>query len=212
MPLSLAPPESLSSWLLSPSAARMAVVALGVATATIHAASSPELLRVGQVLPRLEGEFLSGRKATLPAASEGKVALVMIGFTYESRHPVEAWGGWFRKMTGRNAAVTSFEVPMIGGMARLGKWFIDSGMRKGTPVELHENVITVYSGSGDWKRRMGVSSSNENDAFLVLVDQQGVVRWLHHGAFDAARAEDLTRVIAALGVGEAAATGSGQQR
>jgi hypothetical protein len=152
------------------------------------------------VLPRLEGGFLSGRKATLPTASEGKVALVMMGFSYQSRFPVEAWGGWFRNMTGRNPGVTSFEVPMIGGLAKLGKWFIDSGMRKGTPADLHENVITVYSGSGDWKMRLGVSSANENDAFLVLVDQRGVVRWLHHGAFDAARTEELRRVLASLDV------------
>ncbi len=203
--------ESLSSWMLSASAARGAAFALVLVAATVQAATTPEPLRVGQALPRLDGEFLTGRQAALPAASSGKVALVMIGFTYQSRFPVEAWGGWFRKATAGNPTVTSFEVPMIGGLAKLGKWFIDSGMRKGTPAELHENVVTVYSGSGDWKRRLGVFAANENDAFLVLIDQKGVVRWLHHGAFDEARAEEVTRVVASLGTRDATSTGPARE-
>ena len=140
--------------MLSASAARGAAFALVLVAATVQAATTPEPLRVGQALPRLDGEFLTGRQAALPAASSGKVALVMIGFTYQSRFPVEAWGGWFRKATAGNPAVTSFEVPMIGGLAKLGKWFIDSGMRKGTPAELHETSSPSTrgraTGRGGW--------------------------------------------------------------
>ncbi len=67
---------------------------------------------------------------------------------------------------------------MIGGMAKMGKWFIDSGMRKGTPKELQENVITVYGGVDPWKKRLGFE--NNRDAHLVLVDKAGVVQWVHH--------------------------------
>jgi hypothetical protein len=37
---------------------------------------------------------------------------------------------------------------MIGGLGTLGRWFIDRGMRKGTPMELRDHVITVYRGAG----------------------------------------------------------------
>lgn len=197
-------PESIASSLLSAPAARLAAIAFVLAAAAVHAAPDIAPLRAGQPLPALDGTFLSGRRAALPAASAGKVALVMMGFTYQSRFPVEAWGGWFRTLTAGNSGVTSFEVPMIGGLAKLGKWFIDSGMRKGTPADLYENVITVYSGSGDWKARLGVSSANEDAAFLLLLDRQGVVRWIHHGPFDQASARQLTGVLESLGV-EAAA-------
>jgi hypothetical protein len=45
--------------------------------------------------------------------------------------------------------VTFFEVPMIGGLATLGWWFINRGKRSGTPVELHDHVLTVHGGTGD---------------------------------------------------------------
>src|ERR1700758_4498394 len=100
-------------------------------------------LSIGETLPPLKGEFLTGRPAQLPDAASGRVALLALGFTYDSRFPVEAWVGRFRKDFGGNPQVTFYEIPMIGGMARLGKWFIDSGMRRGTPLRDQENVITV---------------------------------------------------------------------
>jgi hypothetical protein len=112
------------------------------------------------------------------------VALLALGFTYDSRFAVEAWVGRFRKDFGDKPEVTFYEVPLIGGMARLGKWFIDSGMRRGTPKKDHENVITVYGGTDSWKERLGFHSPDA--AYLMLIDRQGIVRWLHAGMFSEA--------------------------
>ena len=91
----------------------------------------------------------------MPAVASGKIALLAVGFSYDSRWAVEVWSSRFRKEFARNTQVGWFEVPMIGGMARMGKWFIDSGMRRGTPKELHENVITVFGAVDPWKKRLG---------------------------------------------------------
>jgi hypothetical protein len=153
-----------------------------------RAGPAPESLRVCDRLPVLKGQFLSGRDAELPWASSGKVALVAMGFTYKSRFPVEAWGSWYRATIGSRTDVTFFEVPMIGGLATLGRWFIDRGMRSGTPVELHDRVITVYKGTGDWKKRLAYyySAEREDD---------------HHRGFDQARADDLRGLLTSLADG-----------
>jgi hypothetical protein len=85
---------------------------------------------------------------------------------------------------------------MIGGLARLGKWFIDSGMRKGTPKRDHENVITVYGGTDAWKQRLGFQSPDA--AYLLLLDQRGMVRWRHSGQFDQKAYDDMSIQVAAL--------------
>ncbi len=159
-------------------------------------AAPVEPLRVGDVLPPLRGSFLTGKNVALPSASAGKTALLILGFTYASRRAVEPWGDWFKKTFAGRQELTFFEMPMIGGMGKLGRWFIDRGMRKSTPQELHEHVITVYSETGDWKRRLGVTNANEDDAFLVVVDGKGIVRWMHHGPFDAETARVLEGVMA----------------
>lgn len=157
--------------------------------------STRESLKIGEPLPRLEGQFLTGREAVLPQASAGKVTLIAMGFTYASRMPVEAWADWYRSAIGARTDVTFFEVPMIGGLGKLGRWFIDRGMRSNTPADLHEHVITVYRDTGDWKRWLSYSSDHADDAYLIVLDRNGVVRWLHHGVFDPARSDELKALL-----------------
>lgn len=169
--------------------------------ATLHAGRAQQSLRVGDPFPELKGRFLTGRDAALPQAASGKVTLVAMGFTYQSRFPVEAWADWHRKTLGSRTDGTFFEVPMIGGLATLGRWFIDRGMRSGTPVELHNRVITVYGGTSDWKKRLAYSTEHKDDAYLIVLDRDGIVQWLHHGGFDQPRADDLQGLLTSLAEG-----------
>jgi hypothetical protein len=146
-------------------------------------------LETGQPLPPLKGEFLTGRDATLPAAAQGKPALLLLGFTYKSRFAVEDYAKRFRADFPNEPRVAFFEIPMISGMAKMGKWFIDSGMRRGTPKADHERVITVYSGAGEWKKHVNYQAPD--DAYLIVIDGAGRVAWQHHGPFDAAKAGEI---------------------
>lgn len=157
--------------------------------------AAPEL-PLGATLPELKGEYLSGRKAILPRDSTNRVALLLFGFSYQSRFAVEAWTKSFRTDFANNPQVTFYEIPIIGGMARMGKWFIDSGMRRGTPKSDHENVITVYGGTDVWRQRLGVKS--EDAAYLILLDQKGNIAWRHAGPFDEVQYKKLAEKVRAL--------------
>ena len=85
---------------------------------------------------------------------------------------------------------------MIGGMARLGKWFIDSGMRKGTPQSDKENVITVYGDTNTWKQRVG--DHDADAAYLLLLDKHGVVRWRQQGALTEDAYKELSVLATSL--------------
>ena len=169
---------------------------LGVMSAILLSVVLAPTLVPGDALPKLEGHFLTGKEAELPKAAAGRVSLLAIGFTYESRHAVEAWVKAFRADFGTHPDVGFYEIPMIGGMARLGKWFIDSGMRRGTPPSDQEHVITVYGGTDAWKERLGFKQSDA--AYLVLLDKNGIVRWQHSGTFDAAAYAELSGRMRAL--------------
>jgi hypothetical protein len=170
-----------------------ALVSTGAVLLASHAtaADRPKPLKTGDPMPKLEGDLLSGKRGILPDASQGKTALVALGFTYDSRYAVEAWGEWFRKQFAGRQDVTYFEVPMMGRAARLGRIFIDRGMRKNTPKEAHDHVITVYGDTGPWKAWAGFTEAAENDAYLLLVGPDGVIRWKYAGGFDETQAASL---------------------
>ena len=168
-----------------------------IATAA-SAQPAPKPLAIGDAFPRLEAEFLTGRKAVLPDAAKGKVAFILMGFTYDSRFAVEKWAERFKTDVRPGPHVTWFEIPVIGGMGRMASWFINSGMRKGTPKEYHENVITVFGGVDRWKTAMGFSKAAENDAYMALLDREGRVQWLRHGAASDEAVADLKAAVARL--------------
>lgn len=174
---------------------RFAFVLVLFGTAALAAPAEPEL-RPGTTLPALRGQFLSGRDAELPAAAHGRIALLLLGFSYESRHPVEAWLARFRPRFDADPRVTFFQVPMLGGAARMGRWFIEGGMRRGTPKADHEHVMTVFGTTEAWKQRLGVS--DERAAYLLLLDPAGRVVWLHHGPPDEAAFQALTHAVEQL--------------
>jgi hypothetical protein len=138
-------------------------------------------LAVGDPMPRLEGEFLNGKKAVLPDQAYGRVTLVALGFSYESRHSVDSWVKRFRDEFGRRDETTFYEVPVMSGMARLARFFIENGMRRGTPRGDHARVLTVYGNSAsEWHQLLDVR--RDDLAYLMLLDRNGHVRWLHNGA------------------------------
>lgn len=169
-----------------------------IAAETSVQPAGTDRLAPGAALPPLKGEFLTGREAMLPDVAKGKAALLLLGFTYQSRFAVEAWSEHFVEAFGAKPDITSFQVPIIGGLARLGRFFIDRGMRNGTPKELHERVITVYGGVDEWKKRVGFRNEAADAAHLILIDREGKVRWLHNGPFDPQAFEEMRLVATAL--------------
>jgi hypothetical protein len=124
----------------------------------------------------------------------------MLGFTYDSRFSVEAWAKKFRQDFGAEPRVTFFEIPMIGGVATLGKWFIDGGMRRGTPKSDQENVMTVYGGTDPWKQRVGFQDPKA--AYLILIDQNGKVVWRYAGSLDEKPYQTLSSQVVRLLAGK----------
>lgn len=178
--------------------AALTVLNAAIQVSTVEAGPRPVRLAPGDPMPRLEGDLLDGRRLVLPDAVRGRVAFLMLGFTYESRFAVEAWAKWFREALGEQPTLTFYEIPMMGRAARLGRVFIDRGMRRNTPTPLHAHVLTVYGDTGPWKARVGYADAHADDAYLLVVDGAGILRWMHRGPFDPARAAELRALLESL--------------
>jgi hypothetical protein len=174
----------------------MMAVFFGLLPMVVLTAGLPPEIGVGESLPELRGEFLTGQPAVRPQEAQGRAALLILGFTYRSRLAVEAWAARFRMEFPSDPRLTFFEMPMIGGPARLARWFIDSGMRRGTPKADYEHVITVYVDTKAWKHR--VRYTDPDAAYLILLDRKSKVAWLYRGAFGDAASQALCSKVSEL--------------
>ena len=77
------------------------ILSIALVTAMAPLSSAASELTAGENMPELRGEYLSGRKAILPRDASGRAALLLFGFTYQSRLAVEAWTKRFREDFGK---------------------------------------------------------------------------------------------------------------
>ncbi len=150
----------------------------------------------GDTLPVLKGEFLDGKQVELPSAAHGKVALLAFGFTHDAKAAVDGWTKRFRADFGKDPQVTYYAIPMIGGAGVMAKPFILGGMRKDTAKEDYEHLIPVFGGAGFWKERLRFKE--EKDAYLILIGQEGTMRWVGHGKSDDAKYGELAEMVRRL--------------
>jgi hypothetical protein len=132
-----------------------------------------------QAMPATEGETLSGRKVSLPAAAEGQPALLIIGFTHGSEVQTKAWSQRMRERLPVWSIAVLEDVPgLVRGMAK-------HGIKSAVPKEQYDRFVLVYHGEKQLKQVAGFEKGD--DAYVLAIDKAGVITWRFHGpASDAA--------------------------
>jgi len=134
-----------------------------------------------QTLPHMEGETLSGKPIMLPDAARGKVALLAIGFSKKGGDKVGEWTKRFARDFGKNPAYAVYPVAELEDAPRLVRGMIKGGMRRGTPPDEQDHFVLLFQGEADWKKFLSFATADE--AYLLLLDLNGDVKWRGHGVF-----------------------------
>jgi hypothetical protein len=156
----------------------------------------PPAFSLGDTLPVLKGEFLDGRSAELPVLAQGKVTLLVLGFSRDAQAAVEGWTKRFRADFEADRQVRFYEIRMVGGLKVMAKPLIEGGIRKDTQGEDYEHVITVFGGAKFWKDRLRFR--NGKDAYLILLGQEGAIRWVGHGFISEAKYGEMAAQVRRL--------------
>jgi hypothetical protein len=126
-----------------------------------------------QSIPAIEGETLSGKKVSLPAAADGQSALLIIGFTHGSEAQTRAWS---QRVRGRFPV---WSIAVLEDVPGLVRGMVKRGIKSGTPKELHDRFVLVYHGEKQLKQAAGFDKPD--DAYLLVIDKGGVITWRFHG-------------------------------
>ena len=141
-------------------------------------------------LPTLETESLAGRKVVLPDAAKGHPAVLVIGFTHASQNQMKPWS------TSLEPDFPTYSIAVLEDAPRLVRPMAVAGMKSGVAQDQRPRYLVLTHREKELKAAAAFTTAD--DAYLLLLDRDGAIRWRFHGSFtDAARA-DLKSQFAAL--------------
>jgi len=126
-----------------------------------------------QSIPTIEGETLAGSKIYLPAAAGGRPALLIIGFNRGSQNQTKAWSLRVRDR------FPAWSIAVLEDVPRLIRGMVTRSIKSGIPTVQHDHFVLVHNGEKQLKQAAGFS--RPDDAYLLVIDGAGTIRWSFHG-------------------------------
>ena len=154
---------------------------LFITPSTIQPQSAAVPLHLGDALPDVIGQSLSGGPAHLSTAVSGKIAAVVFSFSKAGGKDTQLWDRSLLRDFGSNPSVALSTVIMLESAPRLLRGVIVSGIKNGIPPSLHSSTIVSYENEKLWKQRLGVA--DDSHAYVLLLGQDGSIRWMNSSAF-----------------------------
>lgn len=147
--------------------------------------------------PSVEAANLDKHPVRLPQDFGGERNLVLIAFQRTQQKDVDTWLHEMKRFEEVDSGLRYFELPIIGRLNGLARWFIDNGMRGGIPGhEQRARTITLYLEKEPFKAALGLG--DEKRIYALLLDREGNVLWRAEGTFDEAKGSSLKKLLERL--------------
>lgn len=151
---------------------------------------------LAEQLPKIAGENLLGKPVELPAAAAGHIAILILGFTHASQSQTKAWSQRLAQEFPDSAPVTTYSLAVLEDVPRLVRGMAVHGISSGVPKEQRDRFLLVYRDEAELKQIAGFD--RPDDAYLLLLDRGGEVRWRFHGALSDSADRELAAQIQKL--------------
>jgi hypothetical protein len=172
-----------------------AVLALAIATAGWPYKSGAQ---VPATIPASHGTTLTGVEVVLPGAVKGKVGVLVVGFTKDSKAPVQAWGKRLAADYPDASGVVYYELPVLASAPALVRVTIEEQMKLSLSAAEREHFLPITQNEAGWLTAAHYVKGD--DAYVLLIGGDGVVRWQTQGPVTDANFEELRGKIAEMQV------------
>lgn len=154
------------------------------------------IVLVAQNLPMIEGDSLTGQHVVLPKAANGKVAVLVLGFTKASKIPTSAWGNRMVTDFANTPNLVLYQLPVLEEVPGIIRGMVISGIKKGVPENRRGYFVPVLHNESELKKL--VNYKEPDDAYLILLDLSGRIAYQTHGALTESSYAEVRRHIVAL--------------
>lgn len=144
-------------------------------------------------IPSLHGETLTGHPIDLPAALDGKVGILIIGFSRESRAPAAAWGKRLAADFDRSPNILYFELPVLEDVPRLLRGVVLRAIARELSAPAQTHFLPITTNAAEWKS--AAHFVKPNSAYVLVVDSAGNIHWQTSGDLTDERYTSLRHAV-----------------
>ena len=170
---------------------------VGLAVLTVHTPGVKAQASGGQI-PEVHGMALSGDKVDLPLALKGKEAVLVVGFSQASREQVTAWGKRLARDYRDSSKVIYYEMPQLAGVPRLVRGWVVKKIAAEVPDRAKARFLPLFDHEAEWRAVAGYGAAD--DAYVLVLDGGGAVRYRTEGAATDAAYGEVKRRVEGLAV------------
>ena len=167
------------------------VVAVALLSGGLAAAQSQS----AQV-PVTHGTTFAGTQVTLPNDLHGRTGVLVLGFSKSSGDVSKGWGERLSATYRGSQEVMYFQMPVLESVPKLVRGMVVKSIKSGVPESEQSHFMPMFSDEPAWKKI--VRYANADDAYVLVVDGDGRVRWQTSGKVSDAGFVMLKEQVAAL--------------
>jgi hypothetical protein len=147
-------------------------------------------------IPEVHGTSLSNEPVNLPEALQGKVGVLVLGFSRDSRTADSAWGKRLAADYRESPTVWCYEMPVLAGAPRMIRGLIVKSMKSSVPAGEQARFVVILDNEAAWKTV--AHYGRPDDPYVLVVDSQGNVVWQTQGVLTDAGYVALKERVEAL--------------
>jgi hypothetical protein len=147
-------------------------------------------------IPEVQATSLSNEPVNLPEALQGKVGVLVLGFSRDSRVADSAWGKRLAADYRESPTVWCYEMPVLAGAPRMIRGLIVKSMKSSVPASEQGRFVVILDNEAAWKTV--AHYGRPDDPYVLVVDSQGNVVWQTQGVLTDAGYVALKERVEAL--------------
>ena len=175
----------------------------GVMVGALAVRGGAEGPETGARIPEVHATSFAGEAVNLPEGLRGKVGVLVLGFSHASRDEVAGWGKRLAGDYRESPTVIYYEMPMLAGVPRMMRGFIAGQIKGSVPDRAKARFVPLLENEAGW--REVTHSKSGDDAYVLVVDEHGLVQLEMQGAATDAAYGAVKQRVEALraGIGRA---------
>jgi hypothetical protein len=144
---------------------------LAGAQAAVGGVAAPAVVAI----PASHGTTLTGVEVALPDAVKGKVGVLVVGFTKDSKGELQAWGKRLAADYPDASGVAFYELPVLASAPKFTRVTIEEEMKLSLTAAERAHFVPLTENEAGW---LAVAHYVKGDgAYVLLIGGDGTVRW-----------------------------------